>query len=119
MMYFMSTGLYFTTVTTMIAIVVTANHFWIDGIGGLIAFAFGAWAGTAMHRWNQRRLDRKEGIDRRRRPNTVLASLQDLRSDVQDRLADEAVRADASADPGGDTGPDGEPEAGTDTITER
>ncbi len=106
---------------TLFAIVVTANHFWIDGIGGLLAFAFGAWAGIAMHRWNQRRLDRKEGIDRLRRPNTVLQSLQDLRSDMQERLPDDAT-ADASepgTDPGSDTGTDGEPDDGTDTITER
>jgi membrane-associated phospholipid phosphatase len=39
--------------------VVTANHYWIDGVGGQLALAVGAWAGWALHRKNQRRLDRK------------------------------------------------------------
>ena len=45
--------------TTLFAIVVTANHFWLDGIGGLIVFALGALIGWGIHRWNQERLDRK------------------------------------------------------------
>ncbi len=40
-------------------VVVTANHFWIDGLGGLACFAVGTLAGWGLHRWNQRRLDRK------------------------------------------------------------
>ena len=43
---------------TMFCIVVTANHFWIDGAGGLFVFAVGALVGWGMHRWNQDRLDR-------------------------------------------------------------
>jgi hypothetical protein len=44
---------------TLFTIVVTANHYWIDGVGGLIVFALGAIIGWGFHRWNQRRLDRK------------------------------------------------------------
>ncbi|MGB7879111.1 MAG: phosphatase PAP2 family protein, partial [Ilumatobacteraceae bacterium] len=45
--------------TTLFAIVVTANHFWVDGIGGLLVFGVGALIGWGIHRWNQDRLDRK------------------------------------------------------------
>jgi len=45
--------------TTLFCIVVTANHYWIDGVGGQLTLAIGAWAGWALHRQNQRRLDRK------------------------------------------------------------
>ena len=44
---------------TLFCIIVTANHFWIDGLGGLVCFAVGTLAGWGLHRWNQRRLDRK------------------------------------------------------------
>ena len=44
---------------TLFCIIVTANHFWIDGLGGLACFAVGTLAGWGLHRWNQRRLDRK------------------------------------------------------------
>ena len=53
---------------TLFCIVVTGNHFWIDGIGGQLALAVGAWLGWALHRWNTRRLDRQHdetyGIER-------------------------------------------------------
>ncbi|MBA3288136.1 MAG: phosphatase PAP2 family protein [Acidimicrobiia bacterium] len=42
---------------TMFCIIVTANHFWIDGAGGLLAFAIGTLSGWGLHRWNQQRLD--------------------------------------------------------------
>jgi hypothetical protein len=45
--------------TTLFAIVVTANHFWLDGIGGLLVFGVGALIGWGIHRWNQERLDRR------------------------------------------------------------
>jgi membrane-associated phospholipid phosphatase len=45
--------------TTLFAIVVTANHYWLDGIGGLVVFGVGALIGWGLHRWNQERLDRK------------------------------------------------------------
>jgi hypothetical protein len=44
---------------TLFCIVVTANHFWLDGIGGLVVFAVGALLGWGLHRWNQERLDRR------------------------------------------------------------
>jgi hypothetical protein len=43
--------------TTLFCIVVTGNHFWLDGAGGLLAFGIGAFLGWGMHRWNQARLD--------------------------------------------------------------
>jgi len=45
--------------STLFSIVVTANHFWLDGIGGLLAFGVGALIGWGAHRWNQDRLDRQ------------------------------------------------------------
>jgi hypothetical protein len=44
---------------TLFCIVVTANHFWLDGVGGLLAFGIGALIGWGFHRWNQDRLDRR------------------------------------------------------------
>jgi membrane-associated phospholipid phosphatase len=45
--------------TTLFCIVVTGNHYWIDGVGGLIALGAGFLVGGYMHRWNQKRLDAK------------------------------------------------------------
>ena len=44
---------------TLFCIIVTGNHYWIDGVGGLLAFALGTLVGWGLHRWNQNRLDRK------------------------------------------------------------
>lgn len=44
-------------IATMFCILVTGNHYWIDGVGGLLAFGFGTLTGWGLHRWNQRRLD--------------------------------------------------------------
>src|SRR5918998_4890042 len=44
---------------TLFCIIVTANHFWLDGVGGLVCFALGTLSGWGLHRWNQNRLDRK------------------------------------------------------------
>ncbi len=52
---------------TLFCIIVTGNHFWIDGVGGLLAFAVGTLIGWGLHRWNQNRLDRKHARDGRRR----------------------------------------------------
>ena len=41
---------------TMLCIIVTANHFWIDGLGGLIAFAVAYFMGTEIHYFNHRRI---------------------------------------------------------------
>jgi membrane-associated phospholipid phosphatase len=44
---------------TLFCIVVTGNHFWLDGVGGLIVLGLGFVIGQQMHSWNQRRLDDK------------------------------------------------------------
>ena len=41
---------------TMLCIIVTGNHFWIDGLGGLLAFVLAYLIGTEIHFWNHRRL---------------------------------------------------------------
>jgi hypothetical protein len=43
--------------TTLFCIVVTGNHFWLDGLGGLAVFVVGYFIGTALHNVNHRRLD--------------------------------------------------------------
>jgi hypothetical protein len=43
---------------TVMVIIVTANHYWLDAVGGIAIFAVGAIIGWGLHRWNQRRLDR-------------------------------------------------------------
>ena len=43
---------------TMFCIIVTANHFWIDGAGGLFVFGVGSLVGWGFHLWNQERLER-------------------------------------------------------------
>jgi hypothetical protein len=53
----------FYPLATLFCIVVTANHFWLDGIGGLVVFSVGALIGWGMHRWNQNRLDRRDMLD--------------------------------------------------------
>lgn len=42
---------------TLFCIIVTANHWWMDGVGGLMVFSVGSVIGWGMHRWNQDRLD--------------------------------------------------------------
>ena len=41
---------------TLFTIVVTGNHFWLDGVGGLVALGTGYAIGAQLHAWNQRRL---------------------------------------------------------------
>ncbi|NBR98933.1 MAG: phosphatase PAP2 family protein [Actinobacteria bacterium] len=41
---------------TMLCIIVTGNHFWIDGVGGLLVFAVAYFIGTEIHYLNRRRL---------------------------------------------------------------
>ena len=43
---------------TLFCIVVTGNHYWIDGVGGLVALGLGSMIGWSLHRLNQDRLDR-------------------------------------------------------------
>jgi hypothetical protein len=47
---------------TLFCIVVTANHFWLDGVGGQVALLAGYLIGRGGHGWNRRRLDRKHGL---------------------------------------------------------
>ena len=44
---------------TLFCVVVTANHYWIDGVGGQLFLLVGFGLGTWLHRWNQNRLDRR------------------------------------------------------------
>ncbi|MFN5602556.1 MAG: phosphatase PAP2 family protein, partial [Acidimicrobiaceae bacterium] len=44
---------------TLFCIVVTGNHFWLDGVGGLVVLGLGFFIGRKMHTWNQNRLDAK------------------------------------------------------------
>ena len=46
---------------TLFCIIVTANHYWLDGAGGLVALGAGLLFGHLIHEWNQRRLERRYG----------------------------------------------------------
>jgi PAP2 superfamily len=48
---------------TLFCIIVTANHYWIDGVGGLLAFGAGTLLGWGLHRWNQNRLDARHALE--------------------------------------------------------
>jgi len=88
---------------TLFAIVVTANHFWIDGIGGLAVFGIGALIGWSMHRWNQDRLDGKV----RRQAGEQAALTPHLTGDDDD---DAEARLDADLDERLDARLDAEPD---------
>jgi hypothetical protein len=47
---------------TLFCIIVTGNHYWIDGVGGLLAFGAGTVLGWGLHRWNQNRLDARHAM---------------------------------------------------------
>ena len=47
---------------TLFCIIVTANHYWADGLGGLITLGVAFMLGNWIHRWNQTRLDRKFAV---------------------------------------------------------
>lgn len=47
---------------TLLCIVVTGNHFWIDGVGGQIVLGVGFLIGWGMHEANQRWLDRRHAL---------------------------------------------------------
>jgi len=42
---------------TLFAIMVTANHFWLDAVGGAVILAVGFVLGAALTRFNARRRD--------------------------------------------------------------
>jgi hypothetical protein len=74
-------------VATLFAIVVTANHFWIDGIGGLVVFGVGALIGWSIHRWNQDRLNgktRREAAEQLALRPEVAAAADDVLSSPVD-----------------------------------
>ena len=39
--------------------IVTGNHYWLDGLGGLVTLGAGFLAGHGLESWNQRRLARR------------------------------------------------------------
>ena len=43
--------------TTLFCIVVTGNHFWLDGLGCIVVFTVGYYIGTYLNNANNRRLD--------------------------------------------------------------
>ena len=69
---------------TFFCIIVTANHYWIDGAGGLLAFGIGALFGWGFHKWNQDRLDRafEYRLAHRQRPVVSLDSDSHETADV-------------------------------------
>lgn len=48
-------------IATLFCIIVTGNHYWIDGLGGLAILALGWFAGNTLENWNQQRLNRQVG----------------------------------------------------------
>jgi hypothetical protein len=40
---------------TLFCIVVTANHYWLDGVGGVAALGIGVLVAEQVSRWNRRR----------------------------------------------------------------
>lgn len=90
---------------TLFCIIVTANHFWLDGVGGLVVFAVGAIIGWGMHRWNQNRLDRQMMLDamlaERDGPPKRDTRLGSLASDIIDDVSgDRQGSADAPGSAG-------------------
>ena len=58
---------------TLFCIVVTANHYWLDGVGGLVVFVTGSLIGWGLHRWNQDRLDRRHTAVSPTEPTTAVS----------------------------------------------
>jgi membrane-associated phospholipid phosphatase len=46
-------------VATVLCIIVTGNHYWLDAIGGLLTLAMGWLCGNTFEDWNQRRITRR------------------------------------------------------------
>ena len=53
---------------TLFCIVVTANHYWLDGLGGLLTLSVAFMLGSRLHTLNQRRLDRRFALAKREHP---------------------------------------------------
>jgi membrane-associated phospholipid phosphatase len=45
---------------TVFCILITGNHYWLDAVGGLAAFAVGLGFSTLLTRWNETRFLRRE-----------------------------------------------------------
>lgn len=45
---------------TVFCILVTGNHYWLDAVGGLAAFAVGLGVATVLTRWNEARFEARE-----------------------------------------------------------
>lgn len=57
---------------TLFAVVVTANHYWLDAAGGAMALGIGLVLGRALTRWNAvRSEDRVPAVDQERVPRVV------------------------------------------------
>lgn len=54
---------------TLLCIIVTANHYWLDGVGGLVVLGLGFLFGSRLHSWNQRRLDSRFATTQSALPN--------------------------------------------------
>jgi hypothetical protein len=46
---------------TLVCIVVTGNHFFIDGVGGIVVFVGGHALGADVHCFDERRLETRQG----------------------------------------------------------
>jgi hypothetical protein len=46
---------------TLVCIVVTGNHFFVDGVGGIVVFVGGHAIGARVHRVDERRLEVRQG----------------------------------------------------------
>lgn len=47
-------------VATVFCILITGNHYWLDAVGGLVAFGIGLGVATVLTRWNEGRFLRRE-----------------------------------------------------------
>ena len=74
---------------TLFCIVVTANHFWLDGAGGLLAFGLGSIIGWGLHQWNQRRIARRLGVGL-----TDQVTISSVASDILDDVSGSSGRSD-------------------------
>ena len=45
---------------TVFCIMITGNHYWLDAVGGLVAFAVGLGAAILLTRWNEQRFLARE-----------------------------------------------------------
>ncbi len=50
-------------VATVFCIIVTGNHFWLDGAGGLVALLAGWYLGAEFDQWNDQRQVRRVTVD--------------------------------------------------------